>query len=336
MATYASLPLFTRFNDLPLELRRIIWKLALPDDTPEVCIPWPLNEEPSVWCYEDGVLVTDTKHIEPFLVDTCFPVLMHVCRESREVAVRHLRFRYSPVAGCPVPFREFRPDLDIMHVGVGRRPEDQNILPRWGLYPRGTRHLALDLHTIKDGSCLWFLLGKAYPEVQTVTCVLPASNALLDTAVRVRPPVRRCRLRSVEQPSDGSQSHIIYVDRGYDRRMTGMGRYLEEVQDYIGAQFLSLLEYNETYNLTEVYNRRWNAAECRFDIEFLAQTFEEYRGGRWVPSSDHTVYFDQQGPSSSARFAANRYQVSEAEKWTPLRNPETFRVNDIQQNEVPF
>ncbi|KAI0841228.1 hypothetical protein F5Y06DRAFT_215834 [Hypoxylon sp. FL0890] len=334
MATDINPPLFTRFNDLPLELRRIIWKLALPDDNPEICIPWPLNEKPSDWGYENGVFVTNTTFLEPFLVDTCFPVLMHVCRESRELAVSQLRFRYSPIAGCPVPFRAFRPDLDIMHISFFREPTDQNVMLRWGLYPRGTRHLAFDLHTVKDGTCLWFLVGQGL-DVQTVTCVLPVpSNAIVDTAVRVRPPVRRCRLRPVEQPSDGSQSHIIYVDRGFDRRMTGIRHYLEEVQDVIGTQFLEFLELLQGSNRQKEYNSRWNAAEGRFDFEFLAQTFEEYRGGRWVPSSDHTVYFDFQSARSSARSAANRFRMSEAEEWAPLRNPETFRVNDIQQDEV--
>ncbi|KAI1141897.1 hypothetical protein F5Y05DRAFT_409047 [Hypoxylon sp. FL0543] len=336
MATDATPPLFTKFNDLPPELRRIVWKLALPDDNAEICIPWPLNEEAAYWRRENGVLVTHTNFLEPYLVDTCFPVIMHVCRESRDLAVSQLRFRYSPLAGCPVPFRAFRPDLDIMHVSFFREPTDEHEMPRWPRYPRGTQHLAFDLHTLKDGSHLWILVGQASLDVRTVTCILPASNAILDTAVRVRPPVRRCRLRPVEQPSDGSQSHIIWVDRGFDRRMTGLRHYLEEVQDRIGTQFLEYLELLQRVNRQEKYNKRWNAAECRFDIEFLAQTFEEHRGGRWVPSSDHTVYFDFQSPRSSARCAANRYHVSEAEKWAPLRNPETFRVNDIQQNEVPF
>ncbi|KAI1416987.1 hypothetical protein F5Y13DRAFT_153514 [Hypoxylon sp. FL1857] len=334
MATDGVPPLFTRFNDLPLELRRIIWKLALPDDNPEICIPWPLNEQPSSWGYEDGVSTTYTKFIEPFLVDTCFPVLMHVCRESREVAISQLRFRYSTIAGCPVPFRAFRPDLDIMHISFFREPTDWNVMPRWGLYPQGTQNLAIDLHTIKDGTCLYHLVGDPSLDVRTIICVLPTSNAFLDTSVRVRPPVRRCRLRPVEQPSNGSQSNIINVDRGFDRRMTGLSRYLEEVQDFMSLQVLRALPDGSS-QVADTY-KRWNAVERRFDIEFLAQTFEEYRGGRWVRSSDHAVYFDYPGFPSAAGHTANRYRMSETEKWAPLRNPEMFRVNDIQQNEVQF
>ncbi|KAI0388049.1 hypothetical protein F5Y04DRAFT_16731 [Hypomontagnella monticulosa] len=327
-------PVFTKFVELPIELRYIIWELNLPDDIPEVCIPWPLEEVPSRWEPGDGASGRN-KYLQPLLVDTAFPTLMHVCRESREAAQSHTRFRYSPIANCFVPFRAFRPELDILYVTLCRPPTDINVVPRWGMYPESARHLALDLHTIKDGSFLWILIGNR--DVQTVSCVLPASKAILDTAARFRPPVRRCRLRRVEQPSDGSQSHIIYVDRGFDRRMTGMARYLEEVRDYVGAEFAEILEIAA---MPEEYLRRWNAPECRFDVEFLAQTFEEYRGGKWVPSSDHVVRFDFQCiifPASRAVVDSTRtYRVSEEERWTPLRNPEEFRVNDIQQTEVPF
>ncbi|XXG98916.1 Nem1-Spo7 phosphatase regulatory subunit [Hypoxylon texense] len=326
---------FTIFNDLPAELRYMIWRFALPDDSPEVCIPWPLEEVP-LRRDPDGEIPRRSRFLEPFLVDTDFPVTMHVCRESREVAISSIHLRYSPVAGCPVPFRAFRPELDTLYVSVCRPPSDNNVVPRWGQFP-AARHLALDLHSLKDGSFLWILVGNPFLDVRSLTCVLPLSNAILDTAARFRPPVRRCRLREVVQPSNGAQSHIIYVDRGYDRRMTGMGRYLEEVQDHMGAEFADILE---AADIPEEYLRRWNAEASRFDIDFSAKTFEEYRGGRWVDSSEHLVRFDWQ----SIIFPAQRkpvetfktYRVTEAELWTPLRDPETFRVNDIQQDEVPI
>ncbi|KAI1764274.1 hypothetical protein GGR53DRAFT_328445 [Hypoxylon sp. FL1150] len=326
-------PKFTKFNELPTELRFMVWRFSLPDDIPEICIPWPMEEAPVPRGSE--LESRRPKFLEPFLVDTGFSVLMHVCRESREAAISYTRFRYSPVAGCPVPFRAFRPDLDILYVSVSRPPSDITSIPRWGQYP-AARHLALDLHSIKDGSCLWILVGSPLLDVRSLTCVLSASNTILDTAPRFRPPVRRCRLRA-PQPADGEHSNFIYVDRGYDRRMKGLNRYLEEVRDYMGAEFAEILEAT---TIPEEYLRRWNAADCRFDIDICAKTFEEYRGGRWVPSSDHLVRFDWQSiifpaprePVDSVRS----YRVSEAERWTPLRNPETFRVNDIQQDEVQF
>ncbi|KAL7627983.1 hypothetical protein AAE478_002179 [Parahypoxylon ruwenzoriense] len=342
MSTNTDPPRFTVFNDLPAELRNMIWSYALPDDSPEVCIPWPLEERPARPEQPEiggsgSFSARWPAPLEPLLVDIGFPALMHVCRESREVAVSHTRFRYSAMAGCPVPFRAFRADLDILYMSVSRPPPDLNMIPRWSLYPAGTRHLAVDLHSIKDGSFLWILLTNPLMDVRTMACVLPVSNAFIDTAVRFRPPVRRCRLRDVHQPSDGSQSNIIFVDRGFDRRMTGTTHYLQEVRDHVAAEFAEILNVAA---LPDEYLRRWNALENKFEIEFPAQVFEEYRGGRWVPSSKHAVRFDYQ--SSSAVDATSRaqlesvkpYRVSKAERWTPLRDPEKFRVNDIQQDEV--
>ncbi|KAI2607081.1 uncharacterized protein GGS25DRAFT_317756 [Hypoxylon fragiforme] len=319
MSTNTHRPLFTRFRDLPLELRRAIWGFALPDDVPEICIPWPVEE-----------VLTETpspsKILKPFLVDTCFPTLMHVSREAREVAISRTKFRYSPLAGCNVPFRAFRPDLDILYVSLCRPPTDINVAPNWGMYPSGTRHVALDLHTLKDGSYLGLLLSNQNYDIRTVTCVMPApQGAIVDTATRCRPPVRRCRIRPVEEPTNGTQSYIILVDRGFDSRMTGMSRYLEEVSDYASGEFVVFLNQEPTHSRI----RGWNVAERRFDAQFLAGTFEEYRKGRWVDSSDHAVHFKHTNSSS-----VRSHRPSDSENWTPLRNPEKFRVNDIQQNEV--
>ncbi|KAI1460340.1 hypothetical protein F4805DRAFT_390921 [Annulohypoxylon moriforme] len=324
------------FHDLPYELRVIIWEYALPEDTQEVCIPWPLQEEAAS---EEEVATRWTQPricLRPFLVDTAFPVLMHVCHESREYAKSRTRFRYSLVAGCPVPFRTFKPDLDIMYYSRCRPPIGDDDY-KWGNFPLGTKHLAADLHTIRDGSsfqqafCLYYHL-------KTITCVLPAPGSIVGTSVRFRPPVRRCRLRPVEQPTDGSQSHFIHVDGGSYRRMTSASQYFKEVRDRINTGFLDYVPFDGM--IDEDLRPRWNAEEQAYDFELKPQMFEEYRGGRWVPSSNHAVRFDAQyvrfPDEKVAIERVKSYKVSEAEKWTPLRNPRTFRVNDIQQDEVKF
>ncbi|KAI2621223.1 hypothetical protein GGR54DRAFT_93222 [Hypoxylon sp. NC1633] len=333
---------FTLFNDLPIELRRLIWEQALPEDAPEVCIPWPLEENLGEW--DPGTDVSSTftakraDYLDPLLVDTGFPVLMHVCHEAREIALSRTRLRHSPLAGCPVPFRAFRPDLDTLYVSVCR--PSTLLAPRWGLYPSGTRHLALDLHSAKDGSFLWVLVGNPRLDVHSISFVVPARKAILDAAARFRPPARRCRLRPVEQPADGSHSHIVCVDRGYDRRMTGLARYVDEVRDHVSDEFRWALE-----DLGQLvpprdaeWSRNWDAAESAFvDVSFQAKMFEEFRGGAWVPSSGHAFRFENQVLVSQVPAGILRnYRVSEAEDWTPLRDPERFRVNDIQQDEVQF
>ncbi|OTB03028.1 hypothetical protein M426DRAFT_24057 [Hypoxylon sp. CI-4A] len=314
--------MFTCFSELPTELRLQIWGHALPEDMLEVCVCWPLEEnEP-------------TKPLNPFLVDTCFSVLMHVCRESRELAISKTQFRYSLLAGCLVPFRPFRPDLDVFYITLTRHAAD------FDKYPRGMSHLALDMHTLHEGESLWELLGATALNVRTLRCVPPAPKAIVDTQVRFRPPVRRCRLRDVVQPVDGSQSHIVYTNRDYGRRMTGMDRYLQDMKTRVLHDLEDHGVFSPTSDVSREPLQRWFGEGERLPIEFMVQTFEEYRGGRWVSSSDHPVTFEYQRiDSQDTRKAISKvkaYRVSEEERWTPLRNPETFRVNDIQQDEVQF
>ncbi|KXX78315.1 hypothetical protein MMYC01_206234 [Madurella mycetomatis] len=80
-------------------------------------------------------------------VETAFPALMHVCRESRDFVLKHSRlsFRSSRKARCEEPFRLFRSDLDTVFW-------NQDLLPYlWGpfhttshnLWLSQLRHLAI-------------------------------------------------------------------------------------------------------------------------------------------------------------------------------------------------
>lgn len=111
---------FHCFAQLPAELRHLIWKisLALYQDESEVCLCWPSNL--SIGYGEDVFLSPDCLPKLPFTVDLPFPSAMHVCRESRAAVLARgspFRFRDSSAAGCPVPFRLFRPDLDTLFIG---------------------------------------------------------------------------------------------------------------------------------------------------------------------------------------------------------------------------
>lgn len=90
---------FGKFSDLPLELRQTIWKLRLPEeDESEVCV------------------VTDQSRDTVY---TAFPLLMHVCQESRHFVqnskVSGVEFCFSQEAECYVPVRKFRPELDMVY-----------------------------------------------------------------------------------------------------------------------------------------------------------------------------------------------------------------------------
>ncbi|KAI1379593.1 hypothetical protein F4677DRAFT_337507 [Hypoxylon crocopeplum] len=346
MSAIASPPAFTRFSSLPEHVRARIWKFSLPEDTPEVCIPWPLEEDPARFAFGQVLVnppaVAWTKLLEPLLVDTPFPVAMHVSRESRHTAKCNTRFRYSLVAGCPVPFRAFRPDFDILYINICRpiTDDDDSVYPKWGRYPKGTRHIALDLHSMRSGKHLHHLTSLA---IETISCVLTDTDApIMDVAHRFRPPTRRCRLREFDV-SDYSQDIWVNPTLMWRGGEKGVRRYLDEVGRSLNKEYVENVmdkAGNFCNYIPEVMKEKWDAKKKKIKIEFFAKTFEEYRGGQWVPNSSHAVCFDYQYPITPwANGLIQRtppYRVTEAEKLTPLRDPEKFRVNDIQQIEVPI
>lgn len=175
------------FNRLPREIKLLIWELALPDDVPEVCILWPLvlrmeNDVPTI----------------PLLVDTAFPALMHVCREWRDfVLTSGLRLRQSTLAGCPVPFRAFRPELDTLYISSFNHRAlcadihdglvDESILSE-------AENIALEVACAfeMDGMDN-FVCGFA-TNVRTLSLVFSDAKNRLDVHDFFQAPARRCRL----------------------------------------------------------------------------------------------------------------------------------------------
>lgn len=143
---------FHPFPDLPLELQREIWQCVL-DQEPEPALHIFRRED-----VEDEYPPTFTgpRNVLPELVDTDTHPLMHVCRESRSMARRQLRFRHvRPDGTCLGACRPFRPDLDALYVSSRDWPvffsEEGSLFPLDEGGERGPRpqqaclqHLALD------------------------------------------------------------------------------------------------------------------------------------------------------------------------------------------------
>ncbi|KAH9238022.1 hypothetical protein K456DRAFT_1721613 [Colletotrichum gloeosporioides 23] len=113
---------------LPPEIRAMVWKFSLPDDVPEVCV----FQKPSIYA---------TSVFSTLVVDTAFPALVHVCRETRyfvfNTKISGISFRYSDLAGCDTPYRPFRNELDTLlnayGSGVNHIPTDvDSPLSRFG------------------------------------------------------------------------------------------------------------------------------------------------------------------------------------------------------------
>ncbi|KAJ0114723.1 hypothetical protein J7T55_004967 [Diaporthe amygdali] len=101
---------FTRFKQLPVEIRDIIWSGAWANRKPEICTHLnarsPTNDLPG---FPPTQLTVD--------IDLA---LMHACKESRAFLTSTaggVRFRYSLASKHNVPCRAFDPALDTLYLG---------------------------------------------------------------------------------------------------------------------------------------------------------------------------------------------------------------------------
>lgn len=220
---------------------------------PEVCLMWPVN-----LCerYEGP---ESTMPSQPFVVDTAFPVAMHVCRESgalvQNSTLSGVLFRSSTLAGCPVPFRHYDPELDTMYWGsenIAELARNAIALPdiflvtsiaievQWGF--------RLDLSLIDT-------LGDTMSDLKTLSLVLPDStdnNRRRESFVRhdaFKQPSRRCKLRTI----DPHKQPIIHIDTSGDSivandEMVPLSLALQQCREPLEAGAVALLEEADAYS----------------------------------------------------------------------------------------
>ncbi|KAH6624318.1 hypothetical protein B0J18DRAFT_174806 [Chaetomium sp. MPI-SDFR-AT-0129] len=265
---------FTVFNDLPLELRQLIWHFALPEDEPEVLI-----------VRADHLDIKGRKaNPEPMLVQTVFPALMHTCRESREYTrnLSGIIFQYTPPAGCDVPYRLFRPELDTAFW-------DENVQNSlWASYFEAghdkwlaqLRHLAVPSATAFVGQHMTECIMEHCPRLRTLSVVFPDSTDYNRVQTRFEEPTAR-RARLVEIPGDHARRTMVVFDTWhYDPT------YRIPLYDFLLLFCSDLNDHrNAIYAPHDVcLGQGWT---IRTDDDgtrprcFL-QTFVEWNGGRWV------------------------------------------------------
>ncbi|KAH8751691.1 hypothetical protein F5883DRAFT_577884 [Diaporthe sp. PMI_573] len=128
---------FPQFANLPLELQREVWQASL-DEAPEPGVHIIRHE--------------DNTNGDPGLVtmDIGCNSLMHVCRESRAMARKQLKFRHVDRGACLNPYRAFNLDTDAIYVSVRDLEHffDEESFASWTVPPANLRHLALDARTV--------------------------------------------------------------------------------------------------------------------------------------------------------------------------------------------
>lgn len=125
---------FWRFALLPLELQREVWQAALQDETAGLCITFNINGRAAR---------------TPPPADVDLHPLMHVCHESRTMALSHFRYtmRHDSAGTFLGACREFRADLDVLYIPTDRYDGffDWRFLDSWP-DDRQPHHIALDGH----------------------------------------------------------------------------------------------------------------------------------------------------------------------------------------------
>ncbi|KAK6086279.1 hypothetical protein SCUP234_02492 [Seiridium cupressi] len=122
---------FSRFPLLPLELQREVWRAALQEGAPGLCI----------------IFSSSNANCFPPLADVDLHVLMHVCHESRAMARAHFGYTLRRDSEGAFASREYRPDLDVLYIPTDRYDGffDWRFLDSWP-ESKQPHHLAIDGH----------------------------------------------------------------------------------------------------------------------------------------------------------------------------------------------
>ena len=323
-------------DNLPLELRQEIWRFSLPtddDDIPEVCIAWPLYAGGARKIEPEENFFLGGLPTRPFIVDVGFPVAMHVCRESRAFVTSKLsgvRFRESPAAECMVPFRHFRPELDIMYFSFwnGGQIIDQGGPRVSGHWWADLRHLALDANRAHAVSLPEFILHYL-PKLETLSVVLPDSSNNNTVLVQSKPPTRRCRLRPI--PRDTAQNMTLvmnYWGQKQPRSLSDLTNEIHRVLDEEGKRHFDWVQGFKPLKLP--YSGGFNPTTGSFEnIHVSVLTFVEYHGtGKWVEVCSDRKYRDKW---QDMDFFSQSEIAEDPSRYIPIanrRNPEEYRVND--------
>ncbi|KAI0432304.1 hypothetical protein F5Y09DRAFT_353779 [Xylaria sp. FL1042] len=311
MADQANGTKFPSFHKLPPEMRHHIWQqtVLMAADNPEVLILVP-----------QGALPLSIYHTSPTArfphVNTGFPVAMHVNREARDIALRHVKLRdLGPDRWdkCFVPQRPFRPEIDTLYAARTTTPTTnfcyQDV--------RKVQHLALDWtnHVALDMASFFLFAVRKMPALRTLRFVLlgPSQPILCCDPDVVALPYRRCALHTIEtvpfeQPRVYSTDYDNVVDGDFEK-------YISEVvipspRDLADSlRVIEMLIWKVIYRAIHMAFSQGRVAysnEEGIGIEIMGDLlFEqlcEIRGGITMETCFITEF--RYSPSGGARFVA--------------------------------
>ncbi|KAK4118092.1 hypothetical protein N657DRAFT_651655 [Parathielavia appendiculata] len=312
-----SFPLFCNF---PVELQLAIWALALPDPEPEVCIAWPLQIMEFPIAEEEPAL--------PFVVDTAWPAIAHVCRTARQAALTSggLRLRYSPNAGFAVPYRHFIPAIDTLYWGRDQAGAMYRFLfkPEVASFARDLRHIAVEVTGTYPHDQLADIMRLRAVFLRTLSFVLPNTLGNHSTTAAFLPPARRCKLRDI---SSSSWDKIKFAKVTFLRPHERVPMPLRE---YLAKRRRDMEESVHNLAVVGAEGTAWSTRDGSFSgVEIKAQTFVEYK----------TTGFENNRQEQWVEVCQDRllggFELQDAAAPHPRRipvakrkNPEEYRVLD--------
>jgi len=273
---------FPKFLKLPVEIQIEIWKLVPYPTIPEVCSLSPAH---IIQYGRLSLRPPDHVHPGPLTVDTAWPALLHVCRASREVALKspHLHLRYNPAAGIKVPFRNFDPVIDTLYWSKHNWEAIYQFVGENTDLIGQIRHMAFDLTVafVRGGGSF---SGKAL-SLQSISVVLPDSHSTSHNINGIiTAPTRRCRL--VDVPDDVvdrisvtncKQHETVGVSEGEDTQQLRLymnTRRKQDLYDYPAQLVMLEQRCGCSRNQPMRPTPDWSKV---LEWELKAQTFVEYR-----------------------------------------------------------
>lgn len=239
----ANRTVFHLFGHLPPELRLQIWETAMFDHPSRVCssaeaIQLDIRNGMLEWRDPTSLVVFD------------LPSLRYVCRESRQVALKHSATAGWTISGIMHPYRHYDAGRDILYINNWRKLSSLDRLlttqndggtdesnPSAAMRVRQTRHVVIpwplfqseryasqpDIQHDEDfDDSFVYELVRLFPRLEEITLAISQMDVADIVASRQRwsfwePPQRPCKLGAfaIFEPTSEDQPEINVVDNAY-------------------------------------------------------------------------------------------------------------------------
>lgn len=257
----------------------MIWKLALPthdEVESEVCV---LGDRGATHIMGEAPGQEGKAKLTVYMA---FPVLIHVCHESRAFVqnskISDIHFRHHPTEdNCEVPFRLFRPDIDTLYWDISKRLSKSIPHEEYSIVKK-VRFLAVSQKMFHQHMAL---LTKSIltelsnlEELGVVDQLGP--RILLYPSFPVQAP-RRAKLRNIEDIIDSGLLLLCALEMWLNVSGTDIDSRREKASWYLN------LIGDYWHRLAPVTCKAWNSTTNKFDgLELMIHAFIYYKRGKWT------------------------------------------------------